>query len=325
MHPGIADFMLALQAPASAKESALQLHAITLPPSLDSFIWHTLIHSKVFDGTGVYVDWKCHVEGLVSHGGLLAGLFDDKPLLRSFLAISPTKQLPASSLSQPLDQAVSSGLLQVPDAMQPVITLLQELTSDRIKASTDAFLKQQETRIAQARRGACQATQLSSAASVAASSSSSSSSSTTASAVQQQPTETAPSVVFLRSAVLLLKLVSLVDPICMACPDPDASSKVNMLFKALEVVGVSWQNQHGTNAAYHAGPQPFSDAEIAEEHFLAGCLWRLLLPTIHQGVKLKSLEAVNVCCVILQQLLVLKDGLAFAEYFRRDLGAGKLV
>ena len=187
-----------LQHIGKALEGKPVVMAAVICPTIAYLVWHTFNYANIMAEGAIYVDWVTHLDMLTAKDQRFTSLFADKQLLSSFLELSSTATICREI--KPLPKDVSSlQSLTVEAAAQPIVHLLHELVSGRAKESTDAFNE------------AASSAPASHAAGASATGSNTTPPESSLAEAASDSASPGHLVVILRSLILLVKLISLLE------------------------------------------------------------------------------------------------------------------
>ncbi len=279
-----------LQHRGKAVEGKPVVMAAVICPTIAYLVWHIFSQANIMAEGAIYVDWVTHLNMLTAKDQRFTSLFADKQLLSSFLGLSSTATICREF--KPLPRDVSSlQSLTVGDAAQPVVHLLHELVSGRAKESTDAFNE------------AASSAPASHAAGASATGHNTTPPESSLAEAASDSTSPGHLVVILRSLILLVKLISLLEQSTVK-----DSREVHYAKGALYC---SWKLCNHELRKHHAGhcvsavcyqSQRSALVDSEEEQCLAASVVRLVLPLMQQALTLKKTYLAE-CCSILFGLL----------------------
>ncbi|DBA90505.1 TPA: hypothetical protein ACH3X1_003767 [Trebouxia sp. C0004] len=258
--------------------------AADICPTIAYLVWHTFSYANIMAEGAIYIDWVAHLDVLSAKDQRFTSLFADKQLLSSFLELPSTATICRSF--KPLPKDVSSlQSLTVEAAAQPVVHILHELVSGRAKESTDAINK-----------AVCASD------APGASSTGHDSAPPESSLAEAASGSTSPGhlVVILRSLILLVKLISLLEESTVKDSREVRYAK-GALHLALKLCNHDLRKHHAGHCASHAvcyQSQRSASVESEEEQCLAASVVQLVLPFMQQAMTLKKTCLVECCCML---------------------------
>ena len=272
-----------LQHKGKAVEGKPVVMAAVICPTIAYLVWHTFNYANIMAEGAIYVDWVTHLDMLTAKDQRFTSLFADKQLLSSFLELSSTATICREF--KPLPKDVSSlQSLTVEAAAQPVVHLLHELVSGRAKESTDAFN-----------------TAASSAPASGAPGASSTGHNTTPPEAEAASDSTSPGhlVVILRSLILLVKLISLLEQSTVKDSREVRYAK-GALHLSLKLCNHDLRKHHAGHCVSAVCYQSQHSAlvESEEEQCLAASVVQLVLPLMQQAITLKKTYLAECCCML---------------------------
>lgn len=276
-----------LQHKGKALEGKPVVMAAVICPTIAYLVWHTFSYANIMAEGPIYVDWVAHLDALSAKDQRFTSLFADKQLLSSFLELSSTATICHDF--KPLPKDVSSlQSLTVEVAAQPVVCLLHELVSGRAKESTDALNKAVSSAPASDAPGA--------------SATGRNSTPPESSLAEAASGSTSPGhlVVILRSLILLVKLISLLEQSTVKDSREVRYAK-GALHLALKLCNHDLRKHHAGHCASHAvcyQSQRSASVESEEEQCLAASVVQLVLPFMQEAMALKKAYLAECCCML---------------------------
>ena len=257
----------------------LLLHAIWRP-SLAFYTWAALNTFDICNDAAGPADWAKHAQLLCLQDERFTTLFADKQMLSECLDASPVESLQLSVSIHPC-KLLPVSITNVKQPVQPLLLLLQELTG--IKASESAIASGDSTKSSTFQRRRRQTTPVPPASSRA---------SVVHARQQSQPAscqaQCGPLVVLLRSMLLLLKLLDLLQQVT-AITD-SSRSVTKLLWQTVVTVVKPSRQQMGqagpsrSNQALCSQSQCDLRTEAEEQQRLSVMLVLKVLPMMQHGL-----------------------------------------
>ena len=286
LHISNAMYVICLQHKGKVLQGKPVVTTAVICPTIAYLVWHTFNYANVMAEGAIYVDWVTHLDMLTAKDQRFTRLFADKQLLSSFLELSPTATICREF--KPLPKDVSSlQSLTVEVAAQPIVHLLHELVSGRAKESTDAFNE------------AASSTPASHAAGASAPGHNTTPAESSLAEAASDSTSPGHLVVILRSLILLVKLISLLEQSTVKDSREVRYAK-GALHLSLKLCHHDLRKHHAGHCAsavcYQSQRSALVDSE--EEQCLAASVVQLVLPLMQQAMTLKKTYLAECCCML---------------------------
>ena len=285
------------------KHVIVQLEAV-IQPSVAYVLWVSL--SRVQLQASTATDWHDHLQTVVTDQGPFASLFVSQQSLSSFLAVKPTESFPVT-IEGPACDALVPAPIAPQDALQPLVVLVLEhlrhhnnsATMPTVANNTDVGALHDNSTALLPSSPSKSATECSEQPS------NSEEQHRSLERPKQKPAESLISL--LRSALLVLKLASLVQHVSLE-GTPTSNIEADKLWKTLTSISAVFFAIDMTGDTVKHGPQPNSSAEAiaVELSCLAVALLRLLLLVARQAL-LSDWACIDVCCHSLWRLVHCSD------------------
>jgi len=285
------------------KQLVVQLEAV-IQPSVAYVLWVSL--SRVQLQASTATDWHDHLQTVVTDQGPFASLFVSQQSLSSFLAVKPTESFPVT-IEGPACDALVPAPIAPQDALQPLVVLILEHLRHHNNSATMPTVANNADVGALHNSSTALLPSSPSASATECSELPSNSEEQHRSCHQpkQKPTELL--VLLLRSALLVLKLASLVQHVSLE-GTPTSNIEVDKLWETLNSISAAFFAIDTTSDTVKHGPQPNSSAEaiMVELSCLAVALLRLLLLVARQALQ-SDWACIDVCCRSLWRLVHCSD------------------
>ncbi len=278
------------------KQLVMQLEAV-IQPSVAYLLWLSL--SRVELQASTATDWRDHLQTFVTDQGPFACLFASQQSMSNFLAVKPTESFPATIEGPACDTLVPAPVAPQ-DELQPLIELvLKHLRHHNNSATMPTVANHADV-------GALHDNSTASSLSASATECSEvpSNSEEQHRSLQQPKQKSAELLVLLlHSALLVLKLASLVQHVSLEAT-PTSNSEGDTLWKTLTLISATFFAIDMTGDTVKHSPQPdyIAEATVVELSCLAVTLFRLLLLVARQALQ-SDWACIDVCCNSLWRLV----------------------